>query len=207
MSDYLYKDMPKLGFGLMRLPTIPGGTQKDIDFDKVQEMVDLFMSRGFHYFDTAFVYPGSEAAAKAALVDRHPRDSYTLATKMNAAIPGLTEKMVKNEFETSLKRTGAGYFDYYLLHALQKINVKKYEKFDTWGFVKEKKAQGQILHVGEHFDAHPAQGPVGDLDHHALQGEVGDGAGDVEGGHDAQRADEAAEVRILLSDERDDEVV
>ena len=56
MSDYLYKDMPKLGFGLMRLPTIPGGTQKDIDFDKVQEMVDLFMSRGFHYFDTAFVY-------------------------------------------------------------------------------------------------------------------------------------------------------
>ena len=47
MSEKWYDSIPKLGFGLMRLPTIPGGGQKDIDFDKVQEMIDLYMSRGF----------------------------------------------------------------------------------------------------------------------------------------------------------------
>ena len=141
----------KLGFGLMRLPKKGLST----DVEQTKQMVDLFLEAGFTYFDTAFVYPGSEAATKAALVDRYPRDSYTLATKMNAGIPGLTEKMVKNEFATSLKRTGAEYFDYYLLHALSKGNVKKYDKFDIWGFVKEKKAQGQVKHYGFSFHDQP----------------------------------------------------
>ena len=142
----------KLGFGLMRLPK----KRMSIDVEQTKEMVDLFLEAGFTYFDTAFLYPGSEAATKEALVDRYPRDAFTLATKMNAAIPGMTEKAVKNEFETSLKRTGAGYFDYYLLHALQKINVKRYERFDIWGFVKEKKAEGLIKHYGFSFHDDPA---------------------------------------------------
>ena len=141
----------KLGFGLMRLPKKGLAT----DVEQTKQMVDLFLEAGFTYFDTAFVYPGSETATKAALVDRHPRESYTLATKMNAGIPGMTEKMVKNEFETSLKRTGAGYFDYYLLHALSKGNVKKYDKFDIWAFVKEKKAQGLVRHYGFSFHDQP----------------------------------------------------
>ncbi|MBQ6118634.1 MAG: aldo/keto reductase, partial [Clostridia bacterium] len=141
----------KLGFGLMRLPKKGIAT----DVEQTKQMVDLFLAAGFTYFDTAFIYPGSEAATRAALVDRYPRDSYTLATKMNAAIPGLTEKMVKNEFETSLKRTGAGYFDYYLLHALQKGNVKKYDKFDIWGFVQRKKAEGTVKHYGFSFHDKP----------------------------------------------------
>ena len=141
----------KLGFGLMRLPKKLTG----IDIEQVKEMVDLFMEAGFTYFDTAYVYPGSEAAAKKALVDRYPRESYTLATKINAAIPGLTEKMVKNQFETSLKRTGAGYFDYYLLHSLMDRNVRKYDRFDLWSFAKEKKAQGLVRNVGFSFHDGP----------------------------------------------------
>ncbi len=141
----------KLGFGLMRLPKKLTG----IDIEQVKEMVDLFMEAGFTYFDTAYVYPGSEAAAKKALVDRYPRESFTLATKINAAIPGLTEKMVKNQFETSLKRTGAGYFDYYLLHSLMDRNVRKYDKFDLWSFAKEKKAQGLVRNVGFSFHDGP----------------------------------------------------
>ena len=141
----------KLGFGLMRLPK--KGIHTDIE--QTKQMVDLFLEAGFTYFDTAYVYPGSEVATKAALVDRYPRESFTLATKMNAGIPGLTERMVKNEFATSLKRTGAGYFDYYLLHALSDGNVKKYEKFDIWGFVKEKKAQGLVKHYGFSFHDQP----------------------------------------------------
>ena len=64
MSDQFGKDTPKLGFGLMRLPR--KGAR--IDLGQVRDMVDLFLASGFTYFDTAYVYPGSEAAAKKALV-------------------------------------------------------------------------------------------------------------------------------------------
>ena len=145
-------DAPKkLGFGLMRLPK----KLAMIDIAQVKTMVDLFMEAGFTYFDTAYIYPGSEAAAKKALVDRYPRASFTLATKINAAIPGLTERMVKNQFETSLARTGAKYFDYYLLHTLKDNNVKKYDKYDLWEFAKQKKAEGLIKHYGFSFHDGP----------------------------------------------------
>ncbi|MBQ1340928.1 MAG: aldo/keto reductase, partial [Erysipelotrichaceae bacterium] len=101
MSDYFGKETPKLGFGLMRLP------RKGIitDVEQVKKMVDLFMEAGFTYFDTAYVYPGSEAAIKKALVDRYPRESYTLADKINAFILAPTEKACKKQFYTSLERT------------------------------------------------------------------------------------------------------
>ena len=81
MSEYFGKDVPKLGFGLMRLPKLEDGT---IDIEQTKQMVDRFLAAGFTYFDTAYVYTGSEDAARQALVERHPRDSYTLATKINA---------------------------------------------------------------------------------------------------------------------------
>ena len=115
----------KLGFGLMRLPR--KGMRTDVE--QTKKMVDLFMQAGFTYFDTAYVYPGSEDTIRKALVERYPRESYTLATKLYAAmIP--SAKIAKNEFEVSLKRTGAGYFDYYLLHSLMDNNIRNYEKYD-----------------------------------------------------------------------------
>lgn len=69
----------KLGFGLMRLPLLDKTNAGDIDVEQVKQMVDTFLERGFTYFDTAWMYCGfqSEPVAKIALVDRHPRDSYT----------------------------------------------------------------------------------------------------------------------------------
>lgn len=151
MSDYFGKDVPKLGFGLMRLPK--KGVKTDIK--QVEKMVDLFMDAEFTYFDTAFIYPGSEAAIRKALVERYPRESYTLCTKLNAFITAPTEKVAKKQFETSLKRTGAGYFDYYLLHSLMENNYKRYDKFNLWDFVKEKKEEGIIKHFGFSFHAGP----------------------------------------------------
>ncbi len=151
MSDYFGKATPKLGFGLMRLPKKGLGT----DIEQVKRMVDLFMEAGFTYFDTAFVYLGSEAAINKALVERYPRESYTLATKLNAFILAPTEKAAKQQFYTSLKRTGAEYFDYYLLHALMENNYRKYEKFHLWDFVQEQKANGLIKHVGFSYHAGP----------------------------------------------------
>ena len=150
MTDYFGKEVPKLGFGLMRLPKKGLGT----DIEQVKKMVDLFMEAGFTYFDTAYVYLGSEAAAKKALVDRYPRESFTLATKLNTMVAP-TEKAAKKQFYTSLERTGAGYFDYYLLHALMENNHAKYDKLHLWDFGKEQKEKGLIRHLGFSYHAGP----------------------------------------------------
>ncbi|MCR4793019.1 MAG: aldo/keto reductase [Lachnospiraceae bacterium] len=151
MLDYFGKEVPKLGFGLMRLPH--KGLMTDVE--QVKKMVDLFLEAGFTYFDTAFVYPGSENAIRKALVERYPRERYKLCTKINAFLLAPTEKAAKNQFYTSLDRTGAGYFDYYLLHALMENNYMKYDKFHLWDFVKEQKEKGIIRHFGFSYHAGP----------------------------------------------------
>jgi len=143
----------KLGFGLMRLPRLEDG--KTIDVAQVSRMVDAFLEAGGTYFDTAFAYEGSEEAIRKALVERVPRERYTLATKLIAMGPDLDEQTLKQEFQTSLERTGAGYFDFYLLHALQRSNYENYEKYHLWDYVKELKAQGLIKHYGFSFHADP----------------------------------------------------
>ena len=150
MADYFGKETPKLGFGLMRLPK----RGAIIDTKQTSQMVDMFLEAGFTYFDTAYVYLGSEAAAKRALVDRHPRESFTLATKVNASVAP-TEKAARKQFDTSLKRTGAEYFDYYLLHCLMAKNREKYEKYHLWEHVRQLKEQGLIRHVGFSFHDGP----------------------------------------------------
>ena len=154
MERYFGENTPKLGFGLMRLPK---GKDGKIDIDETSRMVDSFMETGLTYFDTAYVYDGgdSERAARAALVERYPRESYTLATKLCAWMGAHDEKSAKQQFYTSLERTGAGYFDYYLLHALQAGNYTSYDKYHLWDFVKEQKAKGLIRHWGFSFHAGP----------------------------------------------------
>ena len=151
MADYFGKDVFKLGFGLMRLPKLADGS---IDIEQTKDMVDAFIAAGGTYFDTAYVYDGgnSEKAAKAALVDRYPRDKFTLATKLNA---NADEASAKQQFEISLERTGAGYFDFYLLHALSEENVGKYDGYHLWDFVRGLKAEGKVKHWGFSFHDSP----------------------------------------------------
>lgn len=155
MERYFGESVPKLGFGLMRLPKLSDGS---IDMEQTKQMVDLFMNAGLTYFDTAYVYDNgeSEKAAKAALVDRYPRERFTLCTKLCAWMGAHDEKSAKQQFYTSLERTGAGYFDYYLLHALQRNNYKKYDEYHIWDFVREQKAKGLIKYFGFSFHADPA---------------------------------------------------
>ena len=142
--------MKKLGFGLMRLPKKGPFT----DIEQTKKMIDAFLDAGFTYFDTAYVYLGSEAAAKKALVSRHDRSSFTLATKVNVSVAP-SEKAARKQLATSLERTGAGYFDYYLLHAIMENNYKKYEKFHLWDFAAEQKEKGVLKHIGFSFHAGP----------------------------------------------------
>ncbi|MBQ6393541.1 MAG: aldo/keto reductase, partial [Eubacterium sp.] len=104
--SFFEKEIKKLGFGLMRLPK----KEDVIDIEQVKDMVDAFMEAGFTYFDTAWAYAGSEDAIRQALVERYPRESYQLATKNAAWINCKTREDAIRQFETSLERTGAGYF-------------------------------------------------------------------------------------------------
>ena len=137
----------KLGFGLMRLPKLG----ENIDVEQVKKMTDMFMEAGFTYFDTAWAYPGSEDAIRMALVERYPRDKFTLATKNAAWMKCEKREDATAQFETSLKQTGAGYFDFYLLHNLGEGRTHFFDDFDMWNFVKEKKAEGKIKHIGFSF--------------------------------------------------------
>jgi predicted aldo/keto reductase-like oxidoreductase len=147
--DYLGKDLPKLGFGLMRLPTLGA----EIDIEQVKTMVDKFLAAGFTYFDTAYVYNNgkSEEAAKIALIDRYPRERFQFATKLSAWAGAKTAEEAKRMFDTSLKRTGAGYFDFYLLHYLGTDHTKVYDDFGLWDFVLEQREKGFIKHAGFSF--------------------------------------------------------
>ena len=141
--------MKKLGFGLMRLPLLEGDDQKNVDIEQVKQMVDVFLERGFTYFDTAYMYHEftSEAVVKEALVARHPRNSFTLTTKMPTMFLEKEEDM-ERIFEEQLEKCGVEYFDYYLLHNL---NVSNYEiacKFDSFGFIRRKKEEGKIRKIG-----------------------------------------------------------
>ena len=146
---YLGENIPKLGFGLMRLPQ--KGDQ--IDVEQTKEMADLFLDSGFTYFDTAYGYfeGKSEEAAKAAIVDRYPREKFQLATKLPAWAGPNSAEEAKQMFWTSLKRTGAGYFDFYLLHNLGSTRTKSFDDYGIWDYALELKEKGLVRHVGFSF--------------------------------------------------------
>ncbi len=145
-NNYLGKDIPKLGFGLMRLPRV-SGAGSPIDIPQFKAMVDIFLDAGFTYFDTAYGYEDSEVATKEALVDRYPRESYQLATKL-PAWHAKTKADAEAMLYESLKRTDAGYFDYYLLHNLGAHRSAYFDKYDTWQFLAQRKAEGLIKNLG-----------------------------------------------------------
>ena len=145
--------MPKLGFGMMRLPENDGV----IDHEQVCRMVDDYMKAGMNYFDTAYVYHGgrSEVAAREALVKRYPRDSFMIATKLPAWEIKKAED-VDRIFEEQLERAGVDYFDLYLLHSIEDgSNYETYEKYDCFSWGLQKKAEGKIKHIGFSYHGSP----------------------------------------------------
>ncbi|MCR4740082.1 MAG: aldo/keto reductase [Lachnospiraceae bacterium] len=145
--------MPKLGFGLMRLPEKNGV----IDHDHVCRMVDKYMKAGMNYFDTAYVYHGgrSEVAAREALVKRYPRDSFMLATKL-PAWEIRKEADIERIFNEQLERAGVDFFDFYLLHSIEDgSNHDTYVKYDCFKWGMQKKAEGKIRHFGFSYHGSP----------------------------------------------------
>ena len=149
--------MKNLGFGMMRLPVLSGPT--DFDYSQLNAMVDAFLDAGFTYFDTSFVYHNgrSEEATRKALVERHPRNSFTVATKFPTFLE-LPEEKIEETFRSQLEHLGVDYIDYYLLHNVQNVN---YDGYDGVGGIIQTthlfehawqwKEAGKILHLGISF--------------------------------------------------------
>lgn len=144
--------MKKLGFGFMRLPLTNKEDPESINFFELNKMVDTFISRGFTYFDTAYMYHNhqSECAIKKALTERYPRESYKLATKLPTMYLS-EESDLERIFNEQLKKTGAGYFDYYLLHNLNTKNYETAKRLDCFKFVMDKKEKGLVKNIGFSF--------------------------------------------------------
>ena len=142
-----------LGFGAMRLPVI-NGDDGNIDREQALRMVDTAMERGINYYDTAWGYHnGNSETLMGEALSKYPRDSFYLATKF----PGYdlsNMPKVKEIFEEQLKKTGAGYFDFYLFHNVCEMNIDAYLdlKYGIFEYLMEQKKNGRIKHLG--FSCH-----------------------------------------------------
>ena len=148
--------MTKLGMGMMRLPLLDENDQTSIDYEQVNEMVDAYMDAGFDYFDTAFVYHETvaESAFKKTVVERYPRESFKIATKLPLFI--ITEEsQLEPIFAQQLENCGVDYFDYYMLHNVSGFTENAWKNVDLYSFIEKKKEEGSIRNIGisTHGDA------------------------------------------------------
>ena len=136
------------GFGCMRLPR----KGPLIDYTQFSKMVDAFMEAGFNYFDTAHGYMEmrSESAVKKCLTSRYPRESYILTDKLSEGF-FKKESQIRPFFEKQLRACGVEYFDFYLMHAQNATNFKKYKECRAYETAFELKKEGKIRHVGLSF--------------------------------------------------------
>jgi len=136
------------GFGMMRLPMIGD----EIDYEQTSKMVDYFLENGFNYFDTAhgYISEKSEIAVNKCLASRHSRDEFLLTNKLSDNY-FQSEEEIRPLFEKQLAACGVEYFDFYLMHAQNATNFKKYQKCNAYETAFKLKEEGKIRHVGISF--------------------------------------------------------
>lgn len=146
--EQMDKVKKNFGFGCMRLPM--NGDQ--VDIAETTRMVDEFLAQGFNYFDTAHGYIGgkSELALKECLTSRYPREAYSLTDKLTDSY-FKTETDIRPFFESQLEACGVDYFDFYLMHAQNADNFKKFKACHAYETAFALKAEGRIRHVGLSF--------------------------------------------------------
>ncbi|MCR4999217.1 MAG: aldo/keto reductase [Lachnospiraceae bacterium] len=133
-----------LGYGCMRFTT-KGGS---IDLDKTERELMAAYEAGVNYFDTAYVYPGSEVALGTILARNGIRKEVNIATKLPQYLVSSRAALDKY-FDEELNRLQTDYIDYYLMHHMTAKN--QWDKLDALGireWVAEKKASGQIRNIG-----------------------------------------------------------
>ena len=146
--EQMDKVKKNFGFGCMRLPM----NDDQVDIAETTRMVDEFLAQGFNYFDTAHGYIGgkSELALKECLTSRYPREAYSLTDKLTDSY-FKTEADIRPFFESQLEACGVDYFDFYLMHAQNADNFKKFKACRAYETAFALKAEGRIRHVGLSF--------------------------------------------------------
>lgn len=142
----------KLGFGTMRLPLTDPEDPRSIDLEAFKQMADMYMERGFCYFDTAYPYHDehSEDAVRQCVVERYPREKFLLADKM-PIIRVESAADYERFFSEQLRRCGVSFFDVYLLHNLGRDRYPNTERFGGFEFLKRLKEQGLAKNIGFSF--------------------------------------------------------
>ena len=142
----------KFGFGCMRLPLTDENDPTSINQELFNEMVDIYMEKGFNYFDTSYAYHNgtSEIAIKKAVVERYPRESFKICDKMPTW--ALTSKDDNEKFVNEmLERLGIEYFDVFFIHNINVPWLELAEKSNTFEYVKKMKEEGTAKKIGISF--------------------------------------------------------
>lgn len=154
-------DVSRLGLGTMRLPCktkIKRESNPLIDYEKSQQLVDLAYENGVNYFDTAYMYHvGKSEKFIGSALKKYPRNSYFLADKLPIWMCKKPSDMEKI-FSKQLERCDVDYFDFYLLHSLDKSNFAKCEQYGAYDFICKKRDEGKIRNIGFSF-----HGTINDL--------------------------------------------
>ncbi len=133
-----------MGYGCMRF-TRKGGS---IDFEKAEKEVMLAVEQGVNYYDSAYVYPGSEETLGRILGENHCREKVKIATKLPQYLVR-SEKGIEKIFREELERLRTDYIDYYLMHMFtDPLEWRKLQELDIEEWIREQKETGQIRQIG-----------------------------------------------------------
>ena len=143
-NDKYGEPISQLGYGCMRF-TRKGGS---IDFEKAEKEVMLAVEQGVNYYDSAYVYPGSEEILGRILRENHCREKVKIATKLPQYLVR-SEKGIEKIFREELERLRTDYIDYYLMHMFtDPLEWRKLQELDIEEWIREKKETGQIRQIG-----------------------------------------------------------
>ncbi len=134
----------QLGYGCMRFTRKGSG----IDYAKAEKEVMYAVKKGVNYFDTAYIYPGSEECIGRIFAENHIRDQVYIATKLPQYMMR-SRKAIDKTFAEELKRLRTDYIDYYLMHMFTDyVEWENLKKLGIEDWIKEHKADGSIHNIG-----------------------------------------------------------
>ncbi len=143
-NDKYGEPISQLGYGCMRF-TRKGGS---IDHDKAEKEIMLAVEQGVNYYDSAYVYPGSEETLGKILAENRCREQVKIATKLPQYLVR-SEKGIEKTFQEELSRLRTDYIDYYLMHMFtDPLEWRKLQELDIEEWIREKKETGQIRQIG-----------------------------------------------------------
>ena len=153
------KQLSRLGYGCMRLPTTTGSPGDPIDYEKAEALIDYAYAHGVNYFDTAYVYHnGDSERFIGKALSKYPRDTWNLVTKMPPMVLKTGED-VSRVFNEQLEKCGVEYFDFYLCHGVMDLNFDSFtsEELGVIPFLARMKEEGKIRKLGFSSHCSPAK--------------------------------------------------